>query len=194
MTVFFSADHHFGHPGIIRNAERPFANVAEMDEVLIANWNARIRPDSILYYVGDFAHRCPPERLRAIWARLTKPRAIHLVPGNHDDEATLQLPWTSIEHGILRMSASNRRFSLFHYALRTWPGFHRNAIHLFGHSHNRMPGYRNTLDVGVDAWGYGPASVDDVIARAAELPEFPFQEERPDGEGGHEADAMGSDT
>lgn len=182
MTVFFSADHHFGHSGIIRNAGRPFADASEMDEVLIANWNARIRPDSIVYYLGDFAHRCPPERLRAIWARLSKPKAIHLVPGNHDDEATLKLPWTSIERGILTMSASNRRFSLFHYALRTWPGFHRNAIHAFGHSHNRMPGFRNTLDVGVDAWGYGPASVDEVIRRADELPPLPFGEQRSDHE------------
>lgn len=177
MTVFFSADHHFDHAGIIRNAGRPFADADEMNEVLIANWNARIRSDSTVYYLGDFAHKCPPDRLRAIWARLSKPKAIHLVPGNHDDEATLQLPWTSIERGILQMSASNRRFSLFHYAMRTWPGFHRGAIHAYGHSHNRMPGFRNTLDVGVDAWGFAPASVDEVIRRADELPPFPFGEE-----------------
>lgn len=176
MTVFLTADHHFGHSGIIGNAGRPFADVDEMDEVLIRNWNERIRPDSVVYYLGDFAHRCPPQRLRSIWERLTRPKAIHLVPGNHDDAATLALPWTSVERGILRMSANNRRFSLFHYALRTWPGIRRDAIHAYGHSHNRMPGFRNTLDVGVDAWGFAPASVEEVIRRAELLPEFDFGE------------------
>ena len=98
------------------------------------------------------------------------------MPGNHDDAATLALPWTSVERGILRMSANNRRFSLFHYALRTWPGIRRDAIHAYGHSHNRMPGFRNTLDVGIDAWGFAPASVEEVIRRAELLPEFDFGE------------------
>lgn len=31
MTVFLTADHHFGNAGIIRNAGRPFADVDEMD-------------------------------------------------------------------------------------------------------------------------------------------------------------------
>ncbi|GJD90864.1 hypothetical protein BHAOGJBA_4407 [Methylobacterium hispanicum] len=185
MTVFLTADHHFGHPGIIRNAGRPFACIDEMDEVLIANWNARIRPDSVVYYLGDFAHKCPPERLQRIWRRLARPKAIHLVLGNHDDAATLALSWTSIERGILRMSANNRRFSLFHYGLRTWPGIRSGAIHAFGHSHNRMPGFRNTLDVGVDAWNFAPAAVEEVIQRAESLPAFDLGE--PEDEGGNDA-------
>jgi calcineurin-like phosphoesterase family protein len=139
----------------------------------------------VVFYLGDFAHRCPPDRLQRIWRRLVQPKAIHLVAGTHDDAATLELPWTSIEHGILRMSASNRRFSLFHYALRTWPGIRRGAIHAFGHSHNRMPGYRNTLDVGIDAWDFAPAAVDEVIQRAELLPPFDFGE--PDEEGDDDA-------
>ncbi|MGU3656184.1 metallophosphoesterase [Methylobacterium fujisawaense] len=192
MTVFLTADQHFGHSGIIGNADRPFAGVDEMDEVLIANWNRRIRPDSVVYHLGDFAHKCPPARLRTIWNRLTKPKAIHLVPGNHDDATTLSLPWTSVTQGILTMSASNRRFSLFHYALRTWPGIRRGAIHAYGHSHNRMPGFRNTLDVGVDAWGFAPASVDEVIKRAGSLPEFPFGEPEDDEDG--DASAAGGEA
>lgn len=176
MTVFFSADDHHGHPGILKNAGRPFTDVDEMDEILIQNWNARIRPNSVVYYGGDFAHKCPPERLRRIWKRRTLPKQIHLVRGNHDDAETLALPWTSITDAPLAFSASNRRFVLFHYALRTWPGLHRGAIHLFGHSHNRLRGYRNTLDIGVDAWGYAPVSVDEVIARAESLPASPDAE------------------
>lgn len=176
MTVFFSADDHFGNESIIRNAGRPFACAEEMDEVLIQNWNARIRANSILYYLGDFAHRCEPARLKRIWGRLTMPKQIHLVPGNHDGADTLALPWTSVASGILTVSASNRRFALFHYPLRSWPGLHRGAIHLFGHSHNRLRSYRNAMDVGIDAWHYGPTAIDEILARAERLPESPDAE------------------
>lgn len=59
-----------------------------------------------------------------------------------------------------------------HYAMRTWPGLHRGAIMLFGHSHGKMPGYRNTMDVGVDAVGFSPITMEQVRARLAELPVF----------------------
>lgn len=173
MTVFFSADDHHGHPGIIANAGRPFANVDEMDEILIQNWNARIRPDSVVYYGGDFAHRCPLDRLRRIWARRTRPKRIVLVRGNHDGPDTLGLPWDEVTETPLAFSASNRRFVLFHYAMRSWPGLHRGAIHLFGHSHNRLRSYANALDIGVDAWSYAPVSIDELLARAATLPASP---------------------
>ncbi len=182
MSVYFCADSHHGHGGkdgkggIIRMANRPFANVEEMDETLIANWNARIRTDSVVYYGGDFAHRCSAEQLQRIWRRLTKPKMIHLVRGNHDGLETLALPWTSVSETLVQVSFSNRRFVLFHYAMRTWPGLHRGAIHLFGHSHNKLPSYANALDIGVDAWNYAPVSVEEIIARAETLPHSPDAE------------------
>ena len=48
------------------------------------------------------------------------------------------------------------------------------------------------LDVGVDAWGFAPASVDEVIQRAGSLPEFPFGEPEDDEDG--DASASGGET
>lgn len=177
MTVYFTADGHLGNLAITRLANRPFADVDEMDEVLIQNWNSRIRPDSILYHLGDVAHKCPVERLRRIWNRLNKPKQIHLIRGNHDGPETLALPWTSIHETPLTVSLSNRRFVLFHYPMRSWPKLHRGAIHLFGHSHNKLKSYRNALDVGVDAWDYAPVSIDEILVRAESLPLSPDAEE-----------------
>ena len=42
MTVFFTADTHFGDHRTINIQRRPFASVAEMDALLIARWNAAV--------------------------------------------------------------------------------------------------------------------------------------------------------
>lgn len=39
---FYIGDPHFGHEAIIRLCNRPFADVDEMDETLINNWNSRV--------------------------------------------------------------------------------------------------------------------------------------------------------
>jgi calcineurin-like phosphoesterase family protein len=57
MAVFFTSDTHFGHAAVIRSCERPFASADEMDEALIARWNARIKPGDTVYHLGDFCYR-----------------------------------------------------------------------------------------------------------------------------------------
>ena len=41
MSVFFTADTHFGHSNVIKYDKRPFTDVAEMNEILIKNWILR---------------------------------------------------------------------------------------------------------------------------------------------------------
>ena len=37
--VYFTSDTHFNHTNIISFCQRPFKNVDEMNERIIANWN-----------------------------------------------------------------------------------------------------------------------------------------------------------
>ena len=79
--LFFIADPHFGHQNIIRYCQRPFADAAEMDRCLTANWNARVGADDDIYILGDFSLKHAPEALdyyRALNGRK------HLIVGNHD--------------------------------------------------------------------------------------------------------------
>ena len=39
---FYIGDPHLGHEAIIRLRNRPFADVDEMDEAIISNWNSRV--------------------------------------------------------------------------------------------------------------------------------------------------------
>ena len=57
MTIFFTADTHFGDHRTINIQKRPFASVGEMDAVLIERWNAMVGPDDIVWHLGDVARR-----------------------------------------------------------------------------------------------------------------------------------------
>ena len=166
--TFFTADHHFGHDGIIRMCARPFSTAADMDQALIANWNAVVRPKDEVWHLGDFAHRGEPKRMRAIFDRLNGTK--HLVVGNHDGADTLELPWAS-RHEIAHFRNNGIRAVLCHYGMRVWPGQHRGAIHLYGHSHGRLDGTSLSLDVGVDCWNFMPIDLTEIEARLKQLPE-----------------------
>ena len=93
-----------------------------------------------------------------------------LIVGNHDGRATLALPWMEQPTYQRTIGVDRQRIVLSHCGLRVWPGSRRGAIHLYGHSHGRLPGNGRSLDVGVDDWDYRPASLDEVLARLATLP------------------------
>lgn len=43
--TFFTSDTHFNHANIIRFCNRPFNDVEQMNETLIANWNRVVQPE-----------------------------------------------------------------------------------------------------------------------------------------------------
>jgi len=175
--TFFVADTHFGHSGIIRLCNRPFSSVSEMDECMIANWNAIVRPSDTVWHVGDFAYRCDSRRIHAIFDRLHGQK--HLVIGNHDTEEVCKLPWTTSPTQFSSLTVEGNRIVLSHYGMRVWPLQNRGAIQLYGHSHGRLTGTSRSLDVGVDCWQFMPVDLPQIRARLAELPEID-----PEGESG----------
>ncbi|MEJ2305201.1 MAG: hypothetical protein P8Y14_27075, partial [Anaerolineales bacterium] len=54
MTVFFTADTHFGSERVLHWSQRPFSTVAEMDDCTIANWNNIVTHQDRVYHLGDF--------------------------------------------------------------------------------------------------------------------------------------------
>lgn len=176
VRTFFTADQHFGHHAVIGMCNRPFATVDEMDRSMIEQWNAAVALDDIVYHLGDFSHKAKHDRVRGIFAALHGRK--HLIIGNHDRQPTLQQPWVeAVQMGGVVVDGI--RIVMCHYGLRVWPGMHRGAIMLYGHSHGRLPGSRTTLDVGVDAVGYAPIDLPTIQARMAALPMPAYDEGRP---------------
>lgn len=165
MTVFFTADTHFGHSGARTLYRRPFATTAEMDAAMEARWNATVGLDDTVWHLGDFALRIAPEAAGALLARLHGRK--HLVTGNNDPPAMTALPgWASVQ-AYAEVVEDGTRLVLCHYAFRTWNGMAKGAVNLHGHSHGRLKPLPRQVDVGVDVWGFRPVTLSELLRRPA---------------------------
>ena len=168
MTTYFTSDPHWGHSRIIEYCNRPFANVKEMDQTLIDNWNRVVRSDDTVYLLGDVSFY-PKETTSKILAALKG--KIHLIKGNHDKASKLDYGRFESVSDILSVKVSEggkkgKYIVMCHYALKVWEHRHHGAWHLYGHSHGSMPDDPNSLsiDVGVDCHGYKPVSFAEIGA------------------------------
>ncbi len=173
MTTYFTADSHFGHAAIIKLCNRPFAGLTEHDQALIEAWNSVVQPSDTVWHLGDFAYKQSPKLIRRIFDQLHGTK--HVILGNHDTKGpakrtgTEQLPWASQQH-YAEVVEDGQRIIMFHYGMRTWPGMHCGSVHLYGHSHGRLPGTRQCIDVGVDNIGFVPQTWPQIRARLELLP------------------------
>lgn len=79
--IYYIADTHFGHKGILNLDRRPFADVQQMEETLIMLWNATVKPGDTVYILGDFCWGKKDEWIRIL--RKLKGNKV-LIQGNHD--------------------------------------------------------------------------------------------------------------
>jgi len=159
MSVFFTADTHFGDHRTINIWRRPFAGTAVMDALLIERWNGAVQPDDEVWHLGDFARRAAdvPELLE----RLNGTK--HLLRGNNDADEVLTAPgWSSVQD-YAELEIDGRKLVLCHYPFRSWNGQHRGAINLHGHSHGRLKPMLRQFDVGVDVHDYTPVTLAEVL-------------------------------
>jgi calcineurin-like phosphoesterase family protein len=169
QSVFFTADTHFGHRNVINYSKRPFRDIEEMDEALIANWNAVIRPGDLVYHLGDFA-LCDVERATKIVARLVGQK--YLVFGNHDKVLRKHKPFLGHwvwQRELTSITVENQKIVLCHFAMLTWESSHHGTWQLHGHSHGSLPDNPRArrLDVGVDCWGQHPVSFETIKQKMA---------------------------
>jgi calcineurin-like phosphoesterase family protein len=171
MDYYFTSDCHYAHDRVRQYSSRPFSSVEEMDETLIENWNKVVKPDDIIYELGDFAFlKLTP--MKALLRRLNGRKQAIL--GNHDkvirkNKAELLRDglFESIEdYGELNFG--RQRVILLHYPLRSWHSSHHTpgSIHLHGHCHSALAPLGKSVDVGVDSIYVVPG----IAANRAKLP------------------------
>lgn len=170
--IWFTSDTHYGHANVIKYANRPFKDVQEMNEAMIANWNRVVGHNDIVYHIGDFAFIRNEDDVLAILNRLVGRKI--LILGNHDRKMTskvksqFQFVTPYYELKVQDPDAHNGRqdIVLMHYSMRVWNKSHYGAWQLYGHSHGSLPDMDTMLsmDVGVDCTDYTPISYDQVKA------------------------------
>ena len=170
--TFFTSDTHFNHTNIIRFCNRPFRNVDEMNETIVANWNATIGMDDTVFHLGDFCLGGAAE-----WTRLLDRLngRIYLILGNHDLKNIRQGFLGRFEHVAMQMriEIGKRKIYLCHYPFLCFEGGYKDVWQLFGHVHTRKSNtgidagrlqylYPTQYDVGVDNNDFTPVSYEQV--------------------------------
>lgn len=182
-NVFFTADTHFSHKAMTERAWRPqYTTVADMNDDLIARWNATVGPKDVVWHLGDwglggFAQHLP------IVSMLHG--TIHLITGNHDkcwpalrDSHTWQKAY--LDAGFASVQAYARRRVLgqsvmLHHFPYTGGGDHTDEDRfekyrlpddgdwlLHGHVHGAFRQRQRQINVGVDVRDFRPVALDTV--------------------------------
>lgn len=184
MTMFFTSDTHFSHERIlILGQGRPFSSIQEHDETLIERWNEAVKPNDIVYHLGDVALGKIAESLPLI-GRLNGHKI--LCPGNHDrifsgvkeKQAIRFLPEYMKVFQELRPESFSENIGGFDVVLSHFPyvgdshGDDRysdnrpkdNGLPLIhGHVHSGWKSNGRMFNVGVDVHDFRPVSQDVII-------------------------------
>jgi calcineurin-like phosphoesterase family protein len=175
-TTWLTSDWHVGHAGILRRQPGRACwgtTAEEAAQAFLTSWNGTVSKRDIVWALGDLFWG-----ERWFWEIGTQMNGrIHAVLGNHDENlsAAARATFERVEdYAEIRLGLGVGRTVLCHYPFRTWRNSWHGAVHCHGHSHNTEPVrpdgdlpeefWRRRVDVGIDAWGLRPASVDEVRA------------------------------
>ena len=154
MSLFFTADLHFGHENILgfcKDTRCNCENIEEMNQLLINNWNQQVKDDDTVYILGDFSF-LKTEMTIEIIKQLNGKK--HLIKGNHDkwakDESLIEKYFESISD-YKEIYFNKKLIVLFHYPIVEWRNMHYGSWHLFGHVHGKGNYEGKCLDIGIDA-------------------------------------------
>lgn len=135
--MFFISDTHFHHANIIRLTNRPFSSVEEMNEFLIDKWNRKVKPNDVVYHLGDFSLSRDFGIVNSVFERLNGQK--NLILGNHDNLKLMSsLAWSTIEN-YREISYRDKKIVLFHYPILEWNGAYRGGYSFHGHTHRNSP-------------------------------------------------------
>lgn len=133
--IFYIADLHLQHSNVIKFDNRPFANVEEMDNTLIENWNAVVDKGDHVYHIGDFCWGKTDD-----WIRYLKKLNgnIHIVRGNHD----LKQFGSDVKKCIVEVTDykeitdNGRHVIMCHYPIMCYKASYNPNCYMFhGHTH-----------------------------------------------------------
>ncbi len=133
-----------------------------MDEALISNFNSVVSSKDIVWHLGDFYLHSSNHMVEDYLYRLNG-KEHHLILGNHDKRSECEGVLHSVQCCKFLKLPNTPGIFISHYAHRVWPQSHYGSIHLFGHSHGKLVVSGNLMDVGIDATGYFPLKLEDII-------------------------------
>lgn len=168
-NIWFTSDSHFGHTKILEYCSRPFKTIEEMDEILIENWNKKVKKNDKIFVLGDFA-LCGKDKIIEIGQRLNGYKI--LLWGNHE-HASLK---TYFEAGFKLIYKSpflyDEQFICSHI-----PRFNCKYPNIHGHIHQKniieLENFSGDssmfFNVGVDMNNFYPVNYENIKKKFLEV-------------------------
>ena len=183
MKVYFTSDTHFNHANIIKYCNRPFYKEGDlvgggelavrvwksdkiksdrcnwMNEVLIENWNDTVKPEDVVYHLGDFGFLNTEEYSEY----LNKLNGhIILFRGNHDEQNKVKAYLT-----MAIMNFGGKEVFAQHHPPEELPicdfaicgHVHDKWKHRIYKKHPNIP----IINLSVDVWDYRPISTETLL-------------------------------
>ena len=190
MTIFVTADQHWGHANILKYSQRRFGSIGEHDAELIRAWNSVVGDNDRVYHLGDvtlgnagLAHD--------VFQHLNGEIHVLGYPWHHDARwikspqfsrcgpVKIEMPIVVLEH-MFKPGIEWLPVILCHYPFEVWDRKHYGTVHLHGHVHGELPRILNRLDVGVDGafrllGEYRPFRMEEAIELAVKVADLGFQ-------------------
>lgn len=166
INVWLVSDQHFNHTNILSftnhdgNKVRPeFADVNEMNEIMIARHNQTVRPHDKVYFLGDvcFGNEAG---FHSIMKRLNGKK--RLILGNHDHFE--MAVYRQYFQRIMVVWRPIREVIFSHYPLLLGADDPKIKANVHGHIHRGEIGGKH-LNVSVEMIDYTPIHFDEVISR-----------------------------
>lgn len=132
---YYISDLHIGHANAIKFDNRPFADINEMNNAIIENWNSRVKTTDTVYILGDFIWA-----KENMWPYYVPPLAGNkvLIRGNHDPKEfsrTVRNMFADITN-LKEIKDEDRHVVMCHYPIPFFrAGFAPSAFMLYGHVH-----------------------------------------------------------
>ncbi|MEO1772569.1 MULTISPECIES: metallophosphoesterase [Enterococcus] len=163
---FFIGDTHFFHENLLGDndfAPRLFDTVEEMNQQLVASWNAVVKEKDTVYHVGDVAmHPNYEKGNQEILDQLLQLKGkIVFIKGNHDSRAFFNFlaandpmmldgtPKFAFHDVGAIVKFNHHQYYLTHYPMLL--GTTLNIRNLHGHIHHYSIPIAEDINVGVDA-------------------------------------------
>lgn len=169
MNTWFTSDPHYFHKNVIEYCNRPFSSVEEMNEALIENYNSVVKPEDMVYILGDVIFG-GTEKANSILSRLNGEK--HLIIGNHDARNKGERKWLNLGFKSAKWNDRFDKFLLSHFPYKNQEPDARTFKDqledkgdwlLHGHVHGLWKQKGRMINVGVDVWDFKPVHYDTLL-------------------------------
>ena len=169
--IWLTSDLHLGHDREFIWKPRGFESIQEMNETIIKNWNAIVKPEDEVYILGDVMLG---NNVKGMWAIAELNGRLHLIRGNHDTDTRISL-FKYCGKFVEICDAKYLKYEKYHFYMTHYPCLTGNlekealtqmTLNLHGHTHSAKSFFYDLpycYNVGMDAHDCCPIAIEEII-------------------------------